>query len=215
MSDAAGLMDKIYRHQRHIYDASRKFYLLGRDTLIEALDPPAGGQVLEVGCGTGRNLIKIARTYPEARCYGFDISSEMLVTARRSIMKAGLPARITLAQADATAFDARTMFGVGQFDCIVISYALSMMPGWEKVLVCAMKHLKPEGSIHIVDFGNQAGLPSPFRTALNRWLALFHVTPRLSLQRDLEVLTRSRQMRVRSESLYRGYTIRSVIERAA
>jgi S-adenosylmethionine-diacylgycerolhomoserine-N-methlytransferase len=215
MSDAAGLMDKIYRHQRHIYDASRKFYLLGRDTLIEALDPPAGGQVLEIGCGTGRNLIKIARTYPEARCHGFDISSEMLITARRSIMKAGLSSRIALAQADATAFDARTMFGVGQFDRIVISYALSMMPGWEQVLVCAMKHLKPEGSIHIVDFGNQAGLPTPFRSALNRWLALFHVTPRFTLQRDLEVLTRSRQMRVRSQSLYRGYTIRSVIDRAA
>ena len=29
--DAAGLMDRMYRHQRHFYDATRKFYLLGRD----------------------------------------------------------------------------------------------------------------------------------------------------------------------------------------
>lgn len=37
--DAAALMDAIYRRQRHIYDASRKFYLLGRDGLIADLDP--------------------------------------------------------------------------------------------------------------------------------------------------------------------------------
>ena len=29
--NAAGLMDRMYRFQRHIYDATRKFYLLGRD----------------------------------------------------------------------------------------------------------------------------------------------------------------------------------------
>ncbi len=33
--DAASDMDRIYRLQRHIYDASRKFYLLGRDDMLE------------------------------------------------------------------------------------------------------------------------------------------------------------------------------------
>ena len=37
-SDHSVLMDDVYRYQRHIYDASRKFYLLGRDRLIDALD---------------------------------------------------------------------------------------------------------------------------------------------------------------------------------
>ena len=39
MSDHAALMDRVYRRQRHIYDATRKFYLLGRDPLIERLAP--------------------------------------------------------------------------------------------------------------------------------------------------------------------------------
>ena len=60
----ADLMDGIYRHQRHIYDATRKFYLLGRDEMIEGLAVPSGGSVLEIGCGTGRNLIAAARRYP-------------------------------------------------------------------------------------------------------------------------------------------------------
>ena len=51
MSHAA-LMDATYRRQRLVYDATRKYYLLGRDHLIERLDPPEGGAVLEIACGT-------------------------------------------------------------------------------------------------------------------------------------------------------------------
>ncbi|HSO42957.1 MAG TPA: hypothetical protein VLR47_08995, partial [Rhodospirillales bacterium] len=63
-------MDRIYRHQRHLYDATRKYYLLGRDQLIADLAPPEGGTVLEIGCGTGRNLIAAARAYPSASLSG-------------------------------------------------------------------------------------------------------------------------------------------------
>ena len=48
MSDHKGLMDGVYRYQRHIYDLTRKYYLLGRDGLIADLDVPAGGAVLEM-----------------------------------------------------------------------------------------------------------------------------------------------------------------------
>ena len=79
------LMDRIYRRQRHFYDLTRKYFLLGRDHLIRELQPPAGGSVMEIGCGTGRNLIAAARAYPEARLFGLDISSAMLATARANI----------------------------------------------------------------------------------------------------------------------------------
>ena len=45
MSDTvamSNLMDRIYRRQRHLYDSTRKYYLLGRDRLIERLSPPPG-----------------------------------------------------------------------------------------------------------------------------------------------------------------------------
>src|SRR6478736_8833983 len=105
-------MDAIYASQRHIYDLTRKYYLLGRDALIRDLAPPKGGNVLEVGCGTARNLIVAARHWPEARFFGFDISEAMLETARKNVAKAGLSGRITLAQGDATAFDTQALFGL-------------------------------------------------------------------------------------------------------
>jgi S-adenosylmethionine-diacylgycerolhomoserine-N-methlytransferase len=213
MSEAAALMDRIYRHQRHIYDASRKFYLLGRDEAITKLSPPIGGNALEIGCGTGRNLIKLARAYPRASFHGIDISAEMLDTARRSARRAGLAERIRFAQGDATHFDPMSLFGRPAFDRILISYALSMIPPWREALGEAARHLAPGGSLHIVDFGDQAGLPILFRQALNRWLALFHVAPRRTLPNDLAALAASLGLRSRSESRFRGYAVYAVAER--
>src|ERR1700721_4701598 len=74
-------MNRMYRRQRHIYDGTRRYYLLGRDRLIATLNPAAGATVLEIGCGTGRNLVLAAGLHPEARFFGIDVSPEMLTTA--------------------------------------------------------------------------------------------------------------------------------------
>lgn len=210
---AAGLMDAIYRRQRHIYDASRKFYLLGRDRLIDELEPPERGSVLEIGCGTGRNLIRIARRYPGRPCFGVDVSSVMLETARRSVGRAGLSDRIALAQADATDFDPQALFGRAGFDRIVISYALSMIPPWQGVVEEALRRLAPGGELHIVDFGDQRELPRPFSAVLNRWLALFHVTPRRDLAPVLAASAAGADVTLQARSLYRGYAALAVLRR--
>jgi S-adenosylmethionine-diacylgycerolhomoserine-N-methlytransferase len=208
-------MDRMYRYQRHIYDATRKFYLLGRDDLIATLDPPLNGTILEIGCGTGRNLIKIAQTYPTTRCYGLDISHEMLETARASVARAGLNGRIILAQADATDFDAALLFGRAEFDRVAISYALSMIPPWQDVLRRATGTVAPGGSLRVVDFGDQAGLPPAFKSLLDRWLGLFHVTPRLTLAKDVAALGAELRMKTSSHPRFRGYAIAARIDRAA
>jgi S-adenosylmethionine-diacylgycerolhomoserine-N-methlytransferase len=214
-ADAARLMDRMYRHQRHFYDATRKFYLLGRDRLIVDLRPPVGGSVLEIGCGTGRNLVRAARTWPSVRGYGVDVSAAMLATARRSVRQAGLEQRIVIAQADATTLDPRSLFGVESFDRIFISYALSMIPQWRELLALACDCLAPGGALHIVDFGDQAGLPAPFRMALARWLALFSVHPCLTLEAELTQFAAARGMRCRFSARYLGYAFLARLEASA
>jgi S-adenosylmethionine-diacylgycerolhomoserine-N-methlytransferase len=134
---ATDLMNQAYRHQRYIYDLTRKYYLLGRDRMIAEMEAPEGARVLEIGCGTGRNLIVAAQKYPGARCFGIDVSTEMLNSAIRAILRAGLAARIRVAHADATRFDPELLFGMAQFDRIFISYSLSMIPQWQSVVSTA------------------------------------------------------------------------------
>lgn len=203
LASHSGLMDRVYRHQRHIYDLTRKYYLLGRDRMIAELDPPAGGTVLELGCGTGRNLILAARRFPQAHFHGLDISTEMLATARASIAKAGLSDRITVAQADATAFDAEALFGKTSFDRVFISYALSMIPSWERSVSAALA--ASNGSVHIVDFGQQERLPGWFRSLLTGWLARFHVTPRKTLASEIARQAQAAGQGFHFTALYRGY----------
>lgn len=209
--DHAALMDGVYRAQRHVYDLTRKYYLLGRDRLIAGLDPPAGGAVLELGCGTGRNLVLAARRHPGARFYGLDISAEMLETAGRSVRRHGLADRIGLARGDAAAFEAEALFGRPAFDRVFVSYALSMIPRWEKAVAAGLGALAPGGSLHVVDFGDQAGLPRAFRTGLRAWLAKFHVSPRDSLREVLDSECRRLGASLSFETLYRGYAVHAVV----
>jgi len=215
MSDAATLMDRMYRRQRHIYDLSRKYYLVGRDEAIARLAPRAGDSVLEIGCGTGRNLIKAARAYPDARFHGLDVSREMLDTAGAAIRRAGLDGRIAVAQGDATAFDPAALFGRGMFERVMISYALSMIPPWRETLARALDAVAPGGSLHVVDFGGCAGLPAAFKAGLRRWLAAFDVTPRDDLAATLAALAAARGLSASAEDWRGGYAMLAVARRAA
>lgn len=198
-------MDAIYRTQRHFYDLTRKYYLLGRDRLIRHLAPPPGGSVLEIGCGTGRNLIVAARAWPDAHFYGIDISEAMLETARAKVRKAGLSGKITLAQGDATAFDAQALFGVAEFDRIFQSYTLSMIPDWQGAIREAAAKIAPGGRLDIVDFGQQTGLPALWRKALFAWLAKFDVSPRSDLRKVVEAIGQSQGLESDFLSLRLGY----------
>lgn len=213
-ASAALAMDRIYRNQRHIYDATRRYFLLGRDDLIRALAAPDGGGVLEIGCGTGRNLIAAARLYPTARLYGLDISPAMLRTAGTKIAAAGLDGRIMLAQGDAAGFDAEALFGRRSFDRVFFSYSLSMIPPWREALTQAYTLAAPDGGrLLTVDFGGQEGLPAWFRAGLRNWLSRFHVEPRGDLAATLGALAGD-EGGLTFRRLYRDYAWRADLIRS-
>lgn len=184
--DARDRMDRMYATQRHFYDASRKFYLLGRDRLIQNLNPPPGGHVIEIGCGTGRNLIHAARRYPQAQFVGIDVSTEMLRTANKAIARAGLGDRVRVAFADATMLTPTRQRQ--HFDRAFLSYSLSMIPDWRRVLEATAGLLTPQGELHVVDFGDQGGLPRWGARGLRAWLAMFDVRPRDDLASEMELM---------------------------
>jgi S-adenosylmethionine-diacylgycerolhomoserine-N-methlytransferase len=210
---ATELMNRTYRRQRHVYDFTRKYYLLGRDRLIAQLDPGDGANVLEIGCGTGRNLIAAGRRFPRARFFGVDVSTEMLTQAILAIARAGLASRIRVAHADATRFDPGGLFGAMRFERIFISYSLSMIPGWRGALDQAIALLAPNGELRIVDFGGQEDLPAWFRRMLRRWLQLFEVAPCDELEAVLRARAAAMGADLTFERPYRGYAQYAVVRR--
>ncbi len=206
-------MDRMYRMTRHIYDVTRRYYLLGRDRMLERVATDDGTATLEVGCGTARNLIKLAKRPHCGNLYGLDASHEMLETAAASIRKAGV-GEITLRQGLAEQLDARTMFDREEgFDTIFFSYCLSMVPAWEGAIEAALANLKPGGQMVIVDFWDQADLPGWFAAGLKKWLALFHVFYRPDVHTALATLGTSGRAEVTFESVSKRYAYIAIVRK--
>ena len=209
----AAAMDRLYRVQRHVYDISRKYYLIGRDRMIAELAPPPGGRVLEIGCGTGRNLVAAAKRYPEAHFYGLDISREMLRSAEAAVRRAGLSDRVTLIEGDATLFDPVAGLGIESFDRVFASYSISMIPPWTHAIRHALALTAPGGAFSVVEFGLCEGWPDWCRRALYAWLAKFRVSPRATLIPVLEAAAAEVGATVNAVPLWRGYVTYIRVER--
>jgi S-adenosylmethionine-diacylgycerolhomoserine-N-methlytransferase len=100
---------------------------------------------------------------------------------------------------------------VQSFDHVFVSYSLSMIPDWRRVLETAASHLGPGGRLHIVDFGNQERLPAAAPALLLRWLAMFGVTPRDDLERVLVDLADTSGAGLIFGRPYRGYAQYAVL----
>ena len=183
-------MDRMYRHQRYFYDFSRKYYLLGRDRLLQRMNAKRGDAVLEVACGTARNLFKLAKMDTGAALYGFDASAEMLKTAAQKMDANPALRHIDLRHALAEQFSYDGTFGLDRrFDTVFCSYGLSMIPFWREAVANTLANVKPGGDFYIVDFWDQRDLPKIFRSMLVKWLDLFGVKFRPELMDYLHALS--------------------------
>lgn len=143
-SDRGGI-EGYYRWHARIYDATRWSFLFGREAVLHrvAADGPAPTRILEIGCGTGRNLLSLARRFPQAEITGVDLSAAMLAVAARKAAPYG--PRVRLIQ---QAYNAPLGATAG-FDLVLCSYALSMFnPGFEAAIVAAERDLVPGGGLH-------------------------------------------------------------------
>ena len=159
----------LYRWQAPVYDQTRWFFLRGRSAAVRMLELQAGEHALEVGCGTGSNLLGLRRLVGDAgTVQGLDSSPHMLAQARAKLARRGWP-NVQLHEGDAGHFD------LGRpLDAILYSYSLSMIPAWRASLAAARRHLAPGGRLVIVDFGDLRGC-GIVRRLLLRWLRAHHV----------------------------------------
>ena len=211
-TDATQRMNRMYRWQRHIYDATRRHYLLGRDQMIAGLKPAPGARVLEIGCGTGRNLIKAAQTYPEARFFGLDVSTEMLTSAieRDRARGLGRPGqgrawRCHRLRSEAAVRRPRVR---PHHDLLlpVDDPGLAARAGGGD----AQARSRAAACTSSISAAS-SGCRDSAAALLRRWLALFDVTPRDDLERDAAASGRIARRRLQIQRPFRDYAQYAVL----
>jgi SAM-dependent methyltransferase len=112
--------------------------------LVAQADPPPDGRVLEIGCGTGNVLARMARARPDVALTGLDPDAAALERAR-----AKLPDTVRLEQGYADALPLPD----GAVDRVLSAFMLHHLPPDEQrdALREARRVLAPGGSLHLVD----------------------------------------------------------------
>ena len=179
---------------RHVGAATAGFHtvvarrmLAGIPGLKETLE--AGAMVLDVGCGVGGLMIKIAQTWPNCRCHGVDIDPYGIEAAKTNIAESDVSDRVTVAAVDGT------MIGrEGEFDLATMFEVLHEIEDGirAEVVKDVARSLKPGGKLFIIDEtypSDLAGLRDPsynfaVQTQFNE-LIWGNLVPTLEMQTEL------------------------------
>jgi demethylmenaquinone methyltransferase/2-methoxy-6-polyprenyl-1,4-benzoquinol methylase len=120
-----------------------------RNAAIDKLAPGTGEMVLEIGCGTGQAIVRMAELVGRSgKVYGIDISNGMLAITQTRMKKMGVGDQVTLLCADTV----QLPFDSGSFDAILVSFTLELFDTPEIPLVLAecKRCLRTGGRICVV-----------------------------------------------------------------
>jgi len=127
-------------HYQEFEDAHHFFHRLN-SSLIEIMELTPDARVLDVGCGTGASSIQILNAIPSGRVWGLDNSSEMLNKAR---LNYGVSSSVVFIEGDASSL---TDYFEEEFDAIIYSASIFLIPDYEKSLSQAGSLLAKNGQI--------------------------------------------------------------------
>jgi ubiquinone/menaquinone biosynthesis C-methylase UbiE len=124
------------------------FYQAIHTRLLEYVQLPLQPQVLDLGCGTGRLLKRLATQIPDLEGTGLDLSGEMLHQARlASRHYPQLRPRLRFVQGNAEALP----FADQQFDAVFSTISFLHYPHPLLVLAEVRRVLRPQGQFYLVD----------------------------------------------------------------
>jgi SAM-dependent methyltransferase len=107
---------------------------------------PAGGSVLEAGCGVGAQTVILARNSPGARFTSVDLSASSLKEAQARVAAAGL-GNVSFREADV--FD--LPFPPESFDHVFVCFLLEHLGDPGRALASLTSRLKPGGSMTVIE----------------------------------------------------------------
>jgi SAM-dependent methyltransferase len=129
--------------------------------LVDAVSAGSRRQVLDVGCGTGRTTLAIARLLgAEGSCTGIDISEPMIAAARARAERDGTPARFIRANAQVHPFEPAS------FDTIVSRFGVMFFDDPIRAFANLRRAARHDAELWFVAWRSAA--ENPFMTAAER-----------------------------------------------
>jgi ubiquinone/menaquinone biosynthesis C-methylase UbiE len=112
----------------------------------------AGGMVADLGCGSGRALVQLAKAFPASRFVGYDVFPAALERAARNAAAAEVSDRVTFEVRDVTG-------GIPpEFDLVTAFDSLHDLPDPTAGLVEAARGLKKDGTLLVLELGASGDL---------------------------------------------------------
>lgn len=143
------------------YDGEENGLIILEERQVERLLAPLSfANALDVGAGTGRHTLRLARR--GARVTALDQSPEMLAVARQTARREGLPIDFLL-----RSLDDDLPFEADQFDLLICALVLCHVPGLTHTLREFARVVQPGGHLLITDF-HPVHLRYGWRTGFNR-----------------------------------------------
>jgi amino acid adenylation domain-containing protein len=149
------------------------------DHTVKRILAPRPARVLEIGCGTGLLLFRLAPSC--ARYAATDISGQAIGYLRHHLASCGYAPLLTLLQRPADDFSG---FGRGEFDAVILNSVVQYFPTMDytmRVLESAVRAVRPGGFVFVGDVRNLALLEA-FHTCVQ----LHRVPATLAVDQFLE-----------------------------
>ena len=139
-------------HRAFSYDGKRQMSRQIIEGTAAHVKLPAGGQCLDVGCGSGALAIAVARRNPQARVVGIDRWGKEYASFSKNLCERNAQAEgvknTTFRQGDATHLD----FPDESFDAVVSNYVYHNIPGErQQYLLETLRTLKVGGTFALHD----------------------------------------------------------------
>lgn len=143
----------IYRKRAKNYDyTANLYYLFGyrewayRRMAVDALHLKLGDTVIELACGTGLNFpLYQAAVGPQGRIIGVDLTDAMLAEAQARVQQNKWH-NVTLVHSDALLYQFPK-----NVNALISTYALSLIPELDQVLMNAAEALEPGGRLALLE----------------------------------------------------------------